>query len=115
MALREMGIADVTGVEVVDSSPLVSRADPHNLPFFDNVFDFGFSGYLDRALFPARYVGEMERTVKVGKVCMVAVEECGDGEVGEIIRLFRKSQFIDAKNVSLAGERRTTIVMRIKK
>ncbi|KAL3509604.1 hypothetical protein ACH5RR_029005 [Cinchona calisaya] len=113
LALKEMGVGDVTGVEVVDSPPLVSRADPHNLPFFDDVFDFGFSGYLDRALFPARYVEEMERTVRSGGVCMVAVEECGDEEVREIVKLFRKSVFLDAKNVSLAGEKKTRIVVRV--
>ncbi|XP_027170640.1 uncharacterized protein LOC113770400 [Coffea eugenioides] len=113
MALEEMGVADVTGVELVDSPPLVSRADPHNLPFFDNVFDFGFSGYLDRALFPDRYVAEMERTVRSGGVCMVAVEECGDQEVREIVKLFRKSALVDVKNVRLAGERRTRIIMRV--
>lgn len=115
MALNEMGVTDVTGVEVVDSPPLVSRADPHNLPFFDSVFDFGFSGYLDRALFPARYVEEMERTVRSGGVCMVAVEECGDDEVSEIVKLFKKSVFVNAKNVSLAGEQRTRIVLRVEK
>ncbi|CAI9090345.1 OLC1v1025099C1 [Oldenlandia corymbosa var. corymbosa] len=115
MALREMGVADVTGVEVVDSPPLVSRADPHNLPFFDDVFDFGFSGYLDRALFPIRYVEEMERTVKIGGICVVAVEECGDEEVREIVKFFRKSRFLNARNVSLAGEERTAIVMRVQK
>lgn len=113
MALKEMGVDDVTGVEVVESLPLVNRADPHNLPFFDDAFDFGFSGYFDRALFPGRYVGEMERTVRGGGVCVVAVEECGDEEVNDIVRLFTKSRFVDASNVTLAGERRTRIVMRL--
>lgn len=108
-----LGVVDVTGVEVVESPPLVSRADPHNLPFFDGIFDLGFGAYLDRALFPVRYVGQIERTVRRGGVCVVAVEECGAAEVAEIAKLFRKSRFVDSKSVVLAGERRTRIVMKV--
>ncbi|XAR55433.1 hypothetical protein NMG60_11035500 [Bertholletia excelsa] len=91
MALKQIGVGDVTGVELVDSPPLVSRADPHNLPFFDGVFDLGFSAHLDQALFPSRFAAEMERTVRKGGVCAVTVEECGDGEVKEIANMFRKA------------------------
>ncbi|KAH7860417.1 hypothetical protein Vadar_013181 [Vaccinium darrowii] len=112
-ALKQIGVKDVTGVELVDSPPLVSRADPHNLPFFDGVFDLGFSAHLDQALFPSRYVAEMERTVRVGGVCVVAVEECGEEEVGEIGRLFRKSKFVSAQNFSLVGSRMTRIIFRV--
>lgn len=113
MALQELGVKDVTGVELVDSPPLVSRADPHNLPFFDGVFDFGFSTHLDQALFPRRFAGEMERTIRMGGVCVLVLEECGDGEVREIMKLFRKAKFVDAKNVSLIGMKMTRIVLRI--
>nr|GMD36900.1 uncharacterized protein LOC109155742 [Ipomoea batatas] len=114
MALKDLGLSDVTGIEVVDSPPLVSKADPHNLPFFDNAFDFGFSPYLDRALFPARYVEEMERVVRGGGACVVAVEECGDAEMEAVVKLFRKSKFLGAMNVSLGEERKTRIVLRVK-
>ncbi|KAL7102387.1 hypothetical protein ACP275_08G117200 [Erythranthe tilingii] len=110
-ALTGLGVEDVTAVELVDSPPLVSRADPHNLPFFDGIFDLGFGVYLDRALFPGRYVAQIERTVRIGGICVVAVEECGSDEVDEIVKLFKKSRFVDSKNVILAGERRTRIVM----
>ncbi|KAL3615251.1 hypothetical protein CASFOL_040912 [Castilleja foliolosa] len=112
-ALQNLGLEDVTGVELVESPPLVSRADPHNLPFFDGIFDLGLGLYLDRSLFPGRYVGQIERTVRSGGVCVVTVEECGMNEVKEIVGLFKNSQFIDAKNVSLAGEKSTRIVMRV--
>lgn len=110
----DLGVEDVTGVEVVESPPLVSRADPHNLPFFDGIFDLGFGAYLDLALFPARYVGQIERTVRRGGICVVTVEECGAEEVAAIVKLFRKSRLVDAGNVVLAGERRTRIVMSVK-
>ncbi|CAL5406389.1 unnamed protein product [Camellia sinensis] len=113
MALKQIGVGDVTGVELVDSPPLVSRADPHNLPFFDGVFDLGFSAHLDEALFRERFAAEMERTVRVGGVCVVAVEECGKEEVKEVAKLFRKSRFVSAKNVTLTGSKMTRIILRI--
>ncbi|EXB58579.1 hypothetical protein L484_008732 [Morus notabilis] len=112
MALAQMGVADVTAVEVVESPPLVDRADPHNLPFFDEVFDLAFSAHLAEALFPSRFMSEMERTVRDSGACVVAVEECGDMEVGEIVSLFGKSRFVGAVNVTLSGLRMTRIVMR---
>lgn len=115
MALNNMGVNDVSGIEVVESHPLVRRADPHNLPFFDKVFDFVFSPYLERALFPARYVREMERTVRDGGACVVAVEECGGEEVEEVVKLFKKSKLLEVKNMTLGGERRTNIVMKVVK
>ncbi|KAG5621278.1 hypothetical protein H5410_006496 [Solanum commersonii] len=115
MALNNMGVNDVSGIEVVESHPLVRRADPHNLPFFDKVFDFVFSPYLERALFPARYVREMERTVRDGGACVVAVEECGGKEVEEVVKLFKKSKLLEVKNMTLGGERRTNIVMKVVK
>ncbi|KAI7979934.1 hypothetical protein LOK49_Contig218G00006 [Camellia lanceoleosa] len=113
MALKQIGVGDVTGVELVDSPPLVSRADPHNLPFFDGVFDLGFSAHLDEELFRERFAAEMERTVRVGGVCVVAVEECGKEEVKEVAKLFRKSRFVSAKNVTLTGSKMTRIILRI--
>ncbi|GFS31858.1 S-adenosyl-L-methionine-dependent methyltransferases superfamily protein [Actinidia rufa] len=103
MEMKQIGLKDVSGVEVVESPPLVSRADPHNLPFFDGVFDLGFSAQFDRALFPRRYAAEMERTVRAGGACVVAVEACGDAEVQEVASLFRKSRFVMADSVTLTG------------
>lgn len=115
MALNNMGVNDVSGVELVESHPLVGRADPHNLPFSNKVFDLGFSPYLERALFPARYVEEMERTVRDGGACVVAVEECGGEEAEEVVKLFKKSKLLGVKNVTLGGERRTSILMTVVK
>uniref|UniRef100_A0A7N0TL90 Methyltransferase type 11 domain-containing protein n=1 Tax=Kalanchoe fedtschenkoi TaxID=63787 RepID=A0A7N0TL90_KALFE len=112
MALADQGIKDVTGVELVEVPPLVSRADPHNLPFFDSVFDVAFSAHFDEALFPERYAREMERTVRGGGECVLAVEECSDEAAKEIAGLFGRSRFVGAANVSLIGLRKTRIVMK---
>ncbi|EOY16734.1 S-adenosyl-L-methionine-dependent methyltransferases superfamily protein, putative [Theobroma cacao] len=112
MALSKMGVEDVTGVEVIESLPLVSKADPHNLPFFDGAFDVAFTGHLVEALYPRRYAGEMERTVREGGVCVVVVDECGDEEVKEIVWLFRRSRLVGTSNVTLNRRRVTRIILR---
>ncbi|KAG5400579.1 hypothetical protein IGI04_015186 [Brassica rapa subsp. trilocularis] len=100
MAMAQIGLSDVTAVELVDSLPLVRRADPHNLSFFYGAFDFAFTAYLDDALFPWRVVEEMERTVRRGGFCVVAVDECGGDDVREIARLFLKSKLVDVANAN---------------
>ncbi|AES88842.2 transmembrane protein, putative [Medicago truncatula] len=86
-ALQKLGVEEVTGVELLDSPPLVSREDLHNL--------------FDEALFPARFVAKMERVVRAGGVCFVLVGECGANEVREVVGLFRNSRFVSSSNVSL--------------
>ncbi|XP_022767900.1 uncharacterized protein LOC111312140 [Durio zibethinus] len=114
MSLTKMGLEDVTGIELIESLPLVSRADPHNLPFFDGAFDVAFTGHLPEALYPMQYAGEMERTVRKGGMCVVVVDEGGDEEVKEIVRLFRRSRFLGSSNVTLNGRKVTRIIMRTK-
>ncbi|GMG98648.1 hypothetical protein Nepgr_000488 [Nepenthes gracilis] len=113
MALNQIGVDDVTGIDLVDSPPLVSRADPNNLPFFDDVFDIAFSAQFDVVLFPSRFIAEMERTVGVGGFCVLVVQERTEGEVMDIVRLFRRGKFVDSKNITLSGWKMTRIVLRI--
>ncbi|KAF5205605.1 S-adenosyl-l-methionine-dependent methyltransferases superfamily protein [Thalictrum thalictroides] len=112
MALSELGVIDITGIELIDSSPLVSKADPYNLPFFDDVFDLGFSAHFAEALFPLRFISEMERTVRIGGFCVIVLEDCFDDDLNEIKRLFRRSSFVSARNVTLIGLKMTRIIMR---
>uniref|UniRef100_A0A1J3JET7 Methyltransferase type 11 domain-containing protein n=2 Tax=Noccaea caerulescens TaxID=107243 RepID=A0A1J3JET7_NOCCA len=113
MALSQIGLADVTAVELVESLPLVRRADPHNLPFFDGVFDFAFTAHLAEALFPWRFVEEMERTVRRGGICLVAVDECGGDDVKDITRLFLNSKLVDVANVTLEGSKMTSLLLKV--
>ncbi|OMP01046.1 Methyltransferase type 11 [Corchorus capsularis] len=114
MALSKIGIEDVTGVELIESLPLVSRADPLNLPFFDGSFDIAFSGHFAEALYPSRYAEEMERTVRKGGVYLVVVDACGSEEVKEIVRLFKRSTLVGSSNVTMNGRRVTRIISRIR-
>lgn len=76
-ALHVAGVGDVTGVDLVDFPPLVRRADPHNLPFFDDAFDLVLSddpAALTGALFPSRFAAEIERAVRPGGAIALAVD-----------------------------------------
>ncbi|KAJ6791183.1 Uncharacterized protein M6B38_245965 [Iris pallida] len=109
VALNASGVADVTAVDVIDLPPLVRRADPHNLPFFDGVFDLAFSDGLSGALFPEKYVEEMERTVRAGGAEAVVVERDGAEEARA---LFRRSSLVAERNVKLGGAEMVMLVMR---
>ncbi|KAG4985739.1 hypothetical protein AAZX31_12G098500 [Glycine max] len=111
-ALRRLGIDDVTGVEILESPPLVRRADPHNLPFFDGAFDLAFTARFDEALFPARFAAEMERVVRPGGACFLLVAESGEDEVRQVVKLFRNSRLVGSSNVSLTGMRMTSVILR---
>ncbi|XP_057541201.1 uncharacterized protein LOC130818939 isoform X1 [Amaranthus tricolor] len=113
MALQQIGVSDVTAIDLVDSPPLVSRADPYYLPFFDDAFDFAFSAQFDIVLFPTRFVAEMERTVRIGGFCLLLVEECTNKEVRDIAQLFKRGILVGANNLTFSGSKKTRIVMRI--
>ncbi|MFQ6671596.1 hypothetical protein Gotur_036096 [Gossypium turneri] len=57
------------------------------------------------ALYPLRNTEEVERTVRNDGVCVVVVDECGEEEVKEIFRLFRRSQLLSSFDVTLNGRR----------
>ncbi|CAL9124274.1 unnamed protein product [Musa acuminata var. zebrina] len=112
-ALQESGVSDVTGVDLVDFPPLVRRADPHNLPFFDDVFDIAFSAGLAGALFPTRFVAELERTVRRGGAVVLAVDRSSSAQEAEGIKaLFRRSSLLEARNTTMLGSEMTLFIMK---
>ncbi|KAL2942160.1 Phthiotriol/phenolphthiotriol dimycocerosates methyltransferase 1 [Bienertia sinuspersici] len=113
MALQHIGVSDVTAIDLVDSPPLVSRADPYYLPFFDDAFDFAFSAQFDTVLFPSRFVAEIERTVRIGGFCLFLVEECTNKEVREIVGLFKRGKFVGSDKLIVSGSKMTRIAVRI--
>ncbi|XP_044968111.1 uncharacterized protein LOC123428023 [Hordeum vulgare subsp. vulgare] len=96
------GVGDVTGVDLVDLPPLVLRADPCNLPFFDDAINLVLSNYptaLTDALFLSRFASEIEHIVCRGGAITVAVNRRVDLNV--VASIFRKSCLVDVRNASL--------------
>eukprot|EP01018_Ginkgo_biloba_P033538 Gb_40779 [translate_table: standard] len=73
LALRENGLSDAIGVDRQSFAPLVRKGDIHRLPFSDNSFDLVFSASFERALVPALFVFEIERTLKPDGLAVMLV------------------------------------------
>lgn len=110
-ALLDSGVTDVTGVDLIDFPPLVKRADPHNLPFFDDVFDLGFSDGLALALYPVRFVSELERTVRRGGAVVLAVAR-ESAKVEEVVGLFKRSNLLEVRSVHFDGSDMNLVIMK---
>lgn len=66
LALKEMGVYNSIGIDLVASPPLVMKGDMHSQPFGKDTFDFEFSNVFDHALFSSMFAAEIERTLKPG-------------------------------------------------
>ncbi|KAL5826940.1 hypothetical protein ACOSQ3_018784 [Xanthoceras sorbifolium] len=111
-ALRRVGVSHSVGIDLVPYPPLVVKGDFHHQPFDDETFDFEFSNVFDHALFPDKFVGEIERTLKAGGVCVlhVAVSRRSDKysandlySVKPLEKLFKRSEMVHVRKVDGFG------------
>lgn len=122
-ALKRVGVWDSIGIDLVPSSPLVIRGDFHKQPFGNGTFDFEFSNVFDHALYPEKFVGEIERTLKPGGVCVlhVALSRRADKysandlySVEPLKKLFKRSELVNVRTVDGFGLD-TEVIFRKKK
>ncbi|KAF8390557.1 hypothetical protein HHK36_025084 [Tetracentron sinense] len=111
-ALRRVGVSDSVGIDLVPYPPLVVKGDFHNQPFENETFDFEFSNVFDHALYPSKFVGEIERTLRPGGVCVlhVALSRRADKysandlySVRPLVEIFRASEMVDVRRVDGFG------------
>ncbi|GLT45296.1 hypothetical protein SLA2020_191360 [Shorea laevis] len=111
-ALKRVGVADSIGIDLVPCPPLVIKGDFHNQPFDNETFDFEFSNVFDHALYPRRFVAEIERTLKPGGVCVlhVALLKRADNysandlfSVEALVKLFERSEVVRVRKVDGFG------------
>ncbi|CAM8947621.1 unnamed protein product [Rhodiola kirilowii] len=111
-ALRRIGVNDSIGIDLVPYPPLVVRGDFHSQPFGNETFDFEFSNVFDHALYPDRFVAEIERTLKVEGVCVlhVALARRADKfsandlfSLKPLVELFRRSEMVVSRSVDGFG------------
>jgi len=112
VALKEIGVPDAIGMDLVPYPPLVIHGDMHRHPFPDRTFDFEFSNVFDHALYPSLFVSEIERTLKPGGVAVlhVAVHKRGDKysandlySTDPLISLFKNSSLVHIRRVDGFG------------
>ncbi|CAI9093305.1 OLC1v1028775C1 [Oldenlandia corymbosa var. corymbosa] len=122
-ALRRVGVSDSIGMDLVPSPPLVVEGDFHKQPFKDGTFDFEFSNVFDHALYPEKFVGEIERTLKPGGVSVlhVSVRRGTDKysandlySVEPLKKLFKRSELVRIRTIDGFGLD-TEVVFRKKK
>ncbi|KAL5711130.1 hypothetical protein ACHQM5_021621 [Ranunculus cassubicifolius] len=111
-ALRGIGVTDAVGIDLVPYPPLVIKGDFHSQPFKSETFDFEFSNVFDHALYPAKFVGEIERTLKPGGVCVlhVAISRRSDKysandlfSVKPLMKMFKHSKMVNVRKVDGFG------------
>ncbi|GFY88188.1 S-adenosyl-L-methionine-dependent methyltransferases superfamily protein [Actinidia rufa] len=111
-ALIRVGVSDSVGIDLVPYPPLVIRGDFHHQPFDDETFDFEFSNVFDHALYPDKFVGEIERTLRPSGVCVlhVALSRRSDKysandlySVRPLKALFRRSELVRVRTVDGFG------------
>ncbi|KAK8659032.1 hypothetical protein V6N13_029247 [Hibiscus sabdariffa] len=111
-ALKTVGVSDAVGIDLVPYPPLVMKGDFHAQPFRNQTFDFEFSNVFDHALYPLKFVGEIERTLKPGGVCVlhVAVARQTDKfsandlySVQPLLELFKESELLEVRKVDAFG------------
>ncbi|PNX97616.1 S-adenosylmethionine-dependent methyltransferase domain-containing protein [Trifolium pratense] len=111
-ALRRIGVVDSIGMDLVPYPPLVVKGDFHNQPFDNNTFDFEFSNVFDHALYPHKFVAEIERTLKPNGVCVlhVALSRRADKysandlySVQPLVELFKNSVLVHVRGVDGFG------------
>lgn len=111
-ALRRIGVNDSVGIDLVPYPPFVQEGDFHRQPFDNETFDFEFSNVFDHALYPEKFVGEIERTLRPGGVCVlhVAISRRADKysandlySVGPLVKMFKGSDVVHVRNVDGFG------------
>ncbi|KAL0004414.1 hypothetical protein SO802_011975 [Lithocarpus litseifolius] len=111
-ALRRVGVSDSVGIDLVPYPPLVIKGDFHSQPFGNETFDFEFSNVFDHALYPDKFVGEIERTLKPNGVCVlhVALSRRSDKysandlySVEPLVEMFKVSEVIHVRKVDGFG------------
>ncbi|XP_010433720.1 PREDICTED: uncharacterized protein LOC104717791 [Camelina sativa] len=111
-ALRLIGVQDSVGIDLVPRPPLVVKGDFHAQPFESDTFDFEFSNVFDHALYPEKFVGEIERTLKPGGVCVLHVSISGKTDkysandlfsVKPLVNLFKRSKVVEVRNIDGFG------------
>nr|GEV96294.1 S-adenosyl-L-methionine-dependent methyltransferases superfamily protein [Tanacetum cinerariifolium]GEY51306.1 S-adenosyl-L-methionine-dependent methyltransferases superfamily protein [Tanacetum cinerariifolium] len=111
------------GLDLVPYPPLVIKGDFHHQPFDDETFDFEFSNVFDHALYPDKFVGEIQRTLKGGGICVihVAISRRSDKysandlfSIHPLIKLFNGSDLVYTRKVDGFGLD-TEVVFRKKK
>lgn len=108
VALQELGIQNVIGIDLHEFKPYTIKGDIHDLSFADSSFDFVFSNILDHSLYPEKFVSEAFRVLKPNGVFVLHYQfDTQQDKYTEVIikdesyllEIFHKFEFISKKKI----------------
>lgn len=73
-ALKELGLEDVAGIDIVPHEPNVVLGDVHDLEFEDNSFDFVYTNILGHSIDPRKMLNEAERVLKPTGLLFIQIQ-----------------------------------------
>jgi ubiquinone/menaquinone biosynthesis C-methylase UbiE len=74
VALKELGVEDSIGIDIVPQEPNVILGDIHNLEFEDDSFDFVYTNILDHSIDPRKMLNEAERVLKPTGLLFIQIQ-----------------------------------------
>ena len=74
VALKQLGIKDITGIDIVPCEPHVIKGDIHSLDFDDNTFDFIYTNIIDHSINPKKMIAEVERVLKNNGIFFLQIQ-----------------------------------------
>lgn len=79
VALKELGVSEAIGIDIVPHLPNVIEGDMHNLSFDDNSFDLVYTNVIDHSIDPKKMISEIERVLSPGGFfflqCQVGIDQ----------------------------------------
>lgn len=79
-ALEEIGVKDVTGIDIYPCGESVVKGDGNCLEFEDNTFDFVYTNILNYTIYPEKMISEIERVTKSEGIIYV---QCKIGDISD--------------------------------
>jgi len=74
VALKNLGVKNAVGIDIVPHEPHVVLGDIHNLNFDSDTFDFVYTNIMDHSVDPKKMVSEIERVLKVGGHAYIQIQ-----------------------------------------
>jgi len=108
VALKNLGVKKVIGIDLVSFEPYTIEGDIHNLNFDNESFDLLFTNIFDHSLYPVKFVSEMERVCKPKGYIILHLQLGIDQDrfteviiknINEIKNLFVNSNLIKEQNI----------------
>ena len=75
VALKELGVENSIGIDIVPHDPHVIKGDIHNLDFEDETFDFIYTNIIDHSINPKKMISEVERVLKTDGIFLLQIQK----------------------------------------